>query len=81
MGIIGPQGDLPNGQRPLVQRFRLGKLSLGVVKDRQVSEDGGDIGVIRTQHFLPDRERPLVQRLGLGISTLHRIEHCEAIQA
>ena len=70
--MVRAQGLFANGQRPLVERFRLGIFALIDVKDSQIVQACGDIGMIRTQGLFPNCQRPPVQRLCLGVFALIR---------
>ena len=65
--MLGAQRLLPDGQRPLVARLRLGIAALGMVELRQVVEARGDIGMLGAEHLLPDGQRLFQGWLGVGI--------------
>ena len=68
--MIGAEGLLPNGQRPLEERLGLGVRALRLIQRREVVEARGHVGMVGAEGLLPDRQRALVERLGLRIRAL-----------
>jgi hypothetical protein len=64
--VVWAEGRLPDAQRPLVQRQRLGGSAKFRQRPTHAVEVGGDVGVIRAERHLVDAQRPLVQGQRLG---------------
>ena len=55
--MVGPERRLADGQRPLIKRFGLGMLALGVVEHRQTLQAFGDVGMIGAEDIFADTQR------------------------
>src|SRR3981081_3438668 len=60
----GPWSRLTDGQAPLVGRFGLRVVALGIIERCQVVEAACRVGMLWTQHLLPDPEGPLDGQVG-----------------
>ena len=62
--MFGPQGLLPDSQRPLVQRLGVRILALSCVELRKVIQQVGHVEVPGSHGPFPDDQGPVVQRFG-----------------
>ncbi len=81
LGMLWPQGLLPDRQRPLVERLGFGVAALGVVQRGEIVEAGGDVRMIGPERLLPDRQGSPLERLGLGVAALGLVQIGEVVEA
>jgi len=66
-----------NGQRSLIERFRLCISALVSIEIRQTGERKGQMGVVSSHGLLPDVQRSLIERFGFCVLALLSVQSGE----
>ncbi len=76
----GGAGTLPNGNRPIYERFRLRVLAFGPIEPAEIVEHDGHVRMIWTEALLADCQCPAKQHFGLGILPLRFLQECQIVE-
>ena len=78
--MFGAEYRLPDRQRSLVERLRLGIVALFPIKFGEVIQASGHVGMIVAEVLLPDLQRTLVERFGLSVTALVDVKRGEVVE-